>query len=150
MEGGVLQAMFSMLGIGAISWSSKNRIVILSSTEGEFVVFTACACQAFWLRRILEELQFQLGNATTIFCDNNSAIKLSKNPMLHGRSKHIDVKYYFLRDICNDGAIELKYYHSEDQLEDIFTKPLKLLPFQNLRRLMGIGTMEEFHKLNLN
>ena len=140
-----------MLGTGAGSWCSKKQpIVTLSSTEAEFVAATACACQAIWLRRILKEMQFKLSNATTIFCDNNSTIKLSKNPVLHGRSKHIDVKYYFLRDLCKDGAIELKYCRSGDQLADIFTKPLRLLPFQNLRRLMGIGTMDEFSKLNLN
>jgi len=74
----------------------------------EFVVATTCACQAVWLRRILEELQFTQEKATTIFCDNNSAIKLSKNHVLHGRSKHIDVKYYFLRDLNNEGTIELE------------------------------------------
>ena len=62
--------------------------------------------------------------------------------MLHGRSKHIEVKYYFLRDLSNDGIIDLKYCRSEEQLADIFTKPLKFLPFQNLRRLLGIFTLE--------
>ena len=104
-----------MLGTGAVSWSSKKQpIVTLSSIEAEFIAATACACQAIWLRRILKEMQFKLRNATTICCDNNSTIKLSKNPVLHGRSKHIDIKYYFLRDICKDGAIELNYCLSED------------------------------------
>ena len=93
-----------MLGTGAVLWSSKKQpIVSLSTTEAEFIAATACACQAIWLRRILEELQFKQVEATTFFCDNNSAIKLSKNPVLHKRSKHIDVKYYFLRDLSNDG-----------------------------------------------
>lgn len=135
-----------MLGTGAVSWSSKKQtIVTLSSTEAEFVAATACVCQAIWLRRILKELQFKMERATTIFCDNNSAIKLPKNPVNHGRSKHIDVKYYFLRDLNNEGTIELQYCRSEDQLADILTKPLRFLPFQKLRRSMGIGTMEEFN-----
>jgi len=97
-----------MLGKGVISWSSKKQsIVTLSSTEAEFVIATACACQAIWLKRILEELEFKQAGATTIYCDNNSTIKLSKNPVLHGRSKHIDVKWYFLRDLCSDGVIQL-------------------------------------------
>ena len=83
-----------MLGTGAVSWSSKKQqIVSLSTTEAEFIATTTCACQAIWLRRILEELQFKQVEATTVFCDNNLAIKLSKNPVLHRRSKHIDVKY---------------------------------------------------------
>ncbi|XP_049394795.1 secreted RxLR effector protein 161-like [Solanum stenotomum] len=99
-----------LLGTTVVSWSSrKQKIVTLSSTEAEFVAATTCACQAVWLRRILEELQFKQEKATTIFCYNNSAIKLSKNPVLHGRSKHIDVKYYFLRDLNNEGTIELQY-----------------------------------------
>ncbi|XP_058003631.1 uncharacterized protein LOC131180053 [Hevea brasiliensis] len=103
---------------------------------------TACACQAICLRKILEEPHFKQVGATTIFCDNNSTIKLSKNTVLHGISKHIDVKYYFLRDLNNDGVINLKYRRSEEQLADLFTKPLKLLPFQYLRKLMGICTLE--------
>lgn len=81
-----------MFGTGAVSWSSKKQpIVTLSSIEAEFVVATACTCQTLWLRRILEEMQLKQEGATTIFCDNTSAIKLSKNTVLHGRSKHIDV-----------------------------------------------------------
>ena len=130
--------------------SRKQKIVTLSTTEEEFVAATACACQAIWLRKILEELRFKQKGATIIFCDNNFAIKLSKNPVLHGRSKNIEVKYYFLRDLNNKGKVQLQYCQSEDQLADIFTKPLRSLPFQKLRRLMGINTMEKFKKLKLN
>lgn len=90
------------------------------------------------MRRILEELQFKQVEATTVFCDNNSAIKLSKNPVLHGRSKHIDVKYYFLRDLSNDGTIKLGYCRSEDQVADIQTKPLQLATFEKLCGLLGV------------
>lgn len=128
-----------MLGTAAVSWSSKKQpVVTLSTTEAEFIAATACACQAIWLRRILEELQLKQVKATTIFCDNNSAIKLSRNPVLHGRSKHIDVKYYFLRDLSHDGIIELVYCRTEDQAADIQTKPLKVATFVKLRRLLGI------------
>ncbi|XP_074356626.1 secreted RxLR effector protein 161-like [Apium graveolens] len=128
-----------MLGTTAVSWSSKKQpIVNLSTTEAEFIAATACACQAIWLRRILEELQVKQVKATTIFCDNNSAIKLSRNPVLHGRSKHIDVKYYFLRYLSNDGTIELVYCRTEDQVADIQTKPLKVATFVKLRGLHGM------------
>ena len=128
-----------MLGTGAVSWSSKKQpIVSLSTAEVEFIAAIACACQVIWLRRILEELQFKQVEATTVFCDNNSAIKLSKNPVLHKRSKHIDVKYYFLRDLSNDGTIKLVYCRSEDQDADIQTKPLKLATFVKLRGLLGV------------
>lgn len=103
-----------------MSWSSrKQQLVTLSTTEVEFIVAATSACQAIWLRRILEELHFQQHEPIVIYCDNSSAIKLSKNPVLHGRSKHIDVRYHFLRDLTNEGTIDLVYYRSEDQVVDI-------------------------------
>ncbi|CAL0318252.1 unnamed protein product [Lupinus luteus] len=133
-----------MLGTCVVSWLSKKQpIATLSTTEAEFVAASNCACQAIWLRKILEELHFKKDDATIIYCDNTSAIKLSKNPVLHGRSKHIDVKYYFLRDLNNDGTIVLKYCRSEDQLADIFIKPLKAPSFQNLRNLLGVCMLQQ-------
>ncbi|XP_058742222.1 secreted RxLR effector protein 161-like [Vicia villosa] len=131
-----------ILGSGAISWSSKKQeIVTLSTTEAEYVAATTCACQAFWLKRILEGLNFgqeREVDATAIYCDNSSAIKLSKNLVLHGRSKHIDVKFHFIRNLAKDGVIELHYCKSEDQIADIMTKPLKVASFQKLRALLGV------------
>jgi hypothetical protein len=136
-----------MLGTSAVSWSSKKQqIVTLSTTEAEFIAATACACQVIWLRKIIEELQFQQIEATTVFYDNNLEIKLSKNPVLHGRSKHIDVRYYFLRDLSNDGTIKLVYCRSEDQVADIHTKPLKFATFVKLRGLLGVCSRFAVHK----
>lgn len=132
-----------MLGTGAISWSTKKQpIVTLSSTEAEFIAATACACQAIWLRRLLAELRFKQDGATTVFCDNISTIKLSKNPVLHGRSKHIDVKFYFLRDLCKDKEIDLLHCKSEDQAADIFTKAVKRELFMKLRKLIGLCSLD--------
>ncbi|XP_030451109.1 uncharacterized mitochondrial protein AtMg00810-like [Syzygium oleosum] len=129
-----------ILGSGAVSWSSKKQpIVTLSTTEVEFIIATSCACPAIWLKKILEELQFKQQGATSIYCDSSSVIKLSKNPVLYGRSKHIDVKYHFLRDLTKDEAIDLIFYRSDEQVVDIFTKPLKLPTFLKLRRLLGVG-----------
>jgi hypothetical protein len=75
--------------------------------------------------------------STIINCDNSSSIKLSKNPILHGRCKHIDVRFHFLRDLSKEGTIELKFCKSQDQLADIMTKALKLDTFYKLRE--GIG-----------
>ena len=111
---------------GAVSWSSKKQqIVTLSTTEAEFVAAASCSCQAIWLRRMLEVLGNQQQDSTTIYCDNVSVIRLSRNPVMHGRSKHIDVRYHFLRDLCKDGVIELQFCKSEDQVADLMTKPLK-------------------------
>ncbi|GKV32516.1 hypothetical protein SLEP1_g41114 [Rubroshorea leprosula] len=132
-----------MMGTTAVSWSSRKQpIVTLSTTEAEFVAATSCACQAIWLLRILEECHFKQEEPLIIFCDNNSTIKLSKNLILHGRCKHIDVRNYFLRDLVKEGVIDLVYCRSEDQLADIFTKPLKLSAFQKQRKLLGVCVLE--------
>lgn len=135
-----------LLGSEAVLWSSKKQsIVTLSITEAEFVAATSCACQAIWLKKILEELKFSRimsDEPIAIYCYNSSDIKLSKNPVLHGRSKHIDVKYHFLRDLAKNGTIDLIYCKSENQVADVFTKSLKLPAFQKLRELLGISTLQ--------
>ena len=116
----------------------------MSTTEAEFIAAATSACQAIWMRRILEELHFQQLEPTIIYCDNSSAIKLSRNPVLHGRSKHIDVRYHFLRDLTNEGIIDLVHCKSEDQVADIMTKPLKLNAFEKLRGLLGVCSFNAF------
>lgn len=81
-----------MMSNGDVSWSSRKQpVVTLSSTEAEYVAATACACQSVWMQRVLDKLGHFHCKCVTMFCDNCSTIKLSKNPVLHGRSKHIDV-----------------------------------------------------------
>jgi len=127
------------LGTGALSWSSKKQpIVTLYTTEAEFVAASSCACQAIWLRRVLHHLGQTHEECTKLFCDNSSSIKLSKNPIMHGRCKHIDVRFHFLRDLTKDGVVELVHHKTEDQIADIFTKPLKLDSFCKLRAGLGI------------
>lgn len=128
---------------GAVAWSSKKQpIVTLSTTEAEYVAAAACACQCIWMKRVLNHFSPQ-SKCITVFCDNSSAIKLSKNPVLHGRSKHIDVRFHFLRNLTRDGVVELKYYSTSEQLADIMTKPLKLESFLKLRELLGMRFLAE-------
>ena len=101
------------LSSGAVSWSSKKQpVVTLSTTEAEFIVATSCACQAVWLRRMLEKLNHASTGATVMYCDNSSIIKLSRNPVMHGRSKHIDVRFHFLRNLTRDGVVTLLHCRS--------------------------------------
>jgi len=133
-----------MLSGGAVSWSSKKQpIVTLSTTEAEFVAAAACACQAVWMRRILEKLNHEQKGCTILMCDNSSTIKLSRNPIMHGRSKHIDVRFHFLRDLTRDKVIELVHCDSQDQVADLLTKPVKLQTFENLREQMGVCVMPD-------
>jgi len=97
-----------LLSSGAVSWLSKKQsIVTLSTTEAEFVAAAGCASQVVWMRRVLEQLGHVQKRSTIVMCDNSSTIKLSKNPVMHGRSKHIAVRFHFLRELANDGIIEL-------------------------------------------
>lgn len=92
-----------MISSGAVAWSSRKQpIVTLSTTEAEYVAAAACACQAMWMKLVLKRLGCDNNECTTIFCDNSSTIKLSKNPVLHKRSKHIAVRFHFLRDLCKE------------------------------------------------
>ena len=128
-----------LLNEGVVSQSSKKQLVVaLSTTEAEFVAAASYACQGVWMRRVLEKLGHSQGKCTTMLCDNSSTIKLSKNPVMHGRSKHIDVRFHFLCDLTRDGVVELKHRVTQEQVADIMTKPLKLDMFLKLRESMGV------------
>ncbi|CAL2255656.1 unnamed protein product [Prunus armeniaca] len=128
-----------MTGSGAISWSSRKQpVVSLSTTEAEFISAASSTFQAVWMRRILQELKHVQHKATVVYCDNVSAIKISRNPVIHGRSKHIDIQFHFLHDLIKEGVVDLVQCSSHEQVADILTKPLKLDLFTRLRGLMGV------------
>ena len=78
----------------------------------------------------------------TIFCDNTSAINISKNPVQHSRTKHIDIRHHFIRELVEDGVISLEFVPTNDQKADIFTKPLDALRFENLRNSIGLMALD--------
>ncbi|CAL2278979.1 unnamed protein product [Prunus armeniaca] len=123
---------------GAVSWSSKKQpIVTLSTTEAEFITAASCACQVVWLRRIFEMLGEKQDRPTIVHCDSSSAIKLAKNPVMHERSKHIDIRFHFLRDLIKAGTVEMVHCNSQEQIADVMTKPLKLDAFVKLKALVS-------------
>ena len=122
---------------------NKQQVVALSTTESEYMVITSSATQALWLRRMLGFLQHKQDGPTKIFCDSMSAIELTKNPVFHGRSKHIDIKYHFIRELVQEQEIAIDYCRSEDQVADILTKPLKLEMFMKLKKMLGMVKFED-------
>ena len=137
------------LGTGVIAWASKKQsIVTLSSAEAEYVAGTTAACQAVWMRRILKDLMQAQDGPTTIYCDNKSAIALSKNHVFHKRTKHIDTRYHFIRELVNNREINLQHCRSEDQFADIFTKPLAQEQFEILREALGIVNIHDVDSRN--
>ena len=131
------------LGSGVISWSSKKQqVVSLSTAEAEYMTATSCATQAVWLRRLLAEVNPNQVHPTMIFCDNKSAIALTKNPVFHDRSKHIDIKFHYIRDLVRDNEIAVEFCKSEEQVADILTKPLRIEVFLRLKKKLGLCTAE--------
>src|ERR1700733_10096268 len=131
------------MGSGAISWASKKQsIVALSTAEAEYVAATAAACQSVWMRRMLRSLGQEQAKATVIFCDNSSAIALSKNSVFHKRTKHIDTKFHYIRELVNNGEIVLQHCRTEDQLADILTKPLPKKGFDHFRKCLGMQQLK--------
>eukprot|EP00253_Pinus_taeda_P029928 PITA_29928 len=124
---------------GAISWASKKQsIVALSTAEAEYVAATAAACQAVWMRRMLRSLGQEQSKATVIICDNSSAIALSKNSVFHKRTKHIDTRFHYIRELVRNGEIVLEHYRTQEQVADILTKPLDQKSFEFLRKCLGM------------
>jgi hypothetical protein len=129
-----------MLGGSPVTWQSqKQKVIALSSCEAEYIAATTAACQGVWLDRLLSELVEKDGNEpATIFVDNKSAIQLSKNPVFHERTKHIDLRFHFIRHSIEQGKVNVEYTRTEDQLADILTKPLGRIKFQDLRARIGV------------
>nr|GEZ72807.1 ribonuclease H-like domain, reverse transcriptase, RNA-dependent DNA polymerase [Tanacetum cinerariifolium] len=125
-------------GESPISWSTqKQATVALLSCESEFIAATA-ATQALWLKRLLNKLTNSEEDKVTIRVDNKSAIALMKNPLFYGRSKHIDMKYHFIRECVEREDIQLEFVSGEYQKADILTKALSKIKFLTMRQLIGL------------
>jgi hypothetical protein len=112
------------LGRSLVSWSSKKQnCVALSTAEAEYIAAGACCAQLLCMKQTLRDFDCEF-KRITLLCDNESAIKLANNPVQHSRTKHIDIRHHFLRDHEAKRDIELCHVNTENQLADIFTKPL--------------------------
>ncbi|KAG7554412.1 Integrase catalytic core [Arabidopsis suecica] len=128
-----------------ITWcSQKQDTVALSSCEAEFMAGTEAARQAIWLQDLLEEVTGVTCKEALILIDNKSAIALTKNPVFHGRSKHIHTRYHFIRECVEDGLVKVEHVPGEEQKADILTKALGRIKFKEMRDLMGVQDLEKF------
>jgi hypothetical protein len=122
-----------LLDSSLVSWSScKQSSVAQSTTEAEYVAATSCCCQLLWITYTMSDFGENYAHVP-LQCDNISAISLAKNPMLHSKTKHIEVRYHFLRDNVQKGKIDLIHVPRHEQLADIFTKPLDQATLTHLR-----------------
>jgi hypothetical protein len=121
-----------------VSWSSKKQnSVTLSTAEAEYIAAGACCAQILYMKQSLLDYGVQLCSVP-LLCDNESAIKFAKNPVLHSRTKDINIRHHFLREKEANGDIALQNVRSEEQLVDIFTKPLNERTFVRLRNEFNV------------
>jgi hypothetical protein len=126
------------LGRSLVSWASKKQnLVALSTAEAEYIAAGHCCAQLLWMRQTLKDYGHKLSKVP-LLCDNESAIRMADNLVEHSRTKHIDIRYHFLRDHQQKGDIEISYVNTHNQLADIFTKPLDEKTFSKLRNELNI------------
>jgi hypothetical protein len=114
-----------------------------STAEAEYIAAGHCCAQLLWMRQTLRDYGYRL-TKVPLLCDNESAIKMADNPVEHSRTKHIAIRYYFLRDRQQKGDIEISYINTKDQLDDIFTNPLDEQSFNKLRHELNILDSRNF------
>ncbi|KAK7390792.1 hypothetical protein VNO78_18871 [Psophocarpus tetragonolobus] len=121
-----------------VSWHLKKQTcVALSIVEAEYIVAGSYCAQIIWLKHQLEDYGVSL-NHIPLRCDNTSSINLTKNPVMHSRTKHIEVRHHFIRDHVLKGDREIEFIDTNNQLTDIFTKPLAKDKFFTIRNELGI------------
>ena len=123
-----------MLSSAAISWGSKRQpCVALSSCEAEIIAASEATKEAIYLKRFASELESFEGESVELFEDNKGARDLAYNPEHHARTKHIDRRHFFVREMVENGEIVVPYVKSDENLADFFTKPLTAKRFFSLR-----------------
>uniref|UniRef100_A0A2N9IYW1 Integrase catalytic domain-containing protein n=1 Tax=Fagus sylvatica TaxID=28930 RepID=A0A2N9IYW1_FAGSY len=122
-----------LLGDSLISWRSKKQsVVACSSTEAEYRALADTTAELLWLRWLLQDLGIDCSTTVPIHCDNRSAIQIAHNDVFHERTKHIEIDCHFVRHHLLQGTLQLRSVSSQDQLADIFTKPMPPGRFRDL------------------
>ena len=134
------------IGSALVSWHSKKQnSVVLSTAEAEYIFAGSCCAQILWMKQQLFDYGILLDHIP-IRCDNTSAINLSKNPIQHSRTKHIEIRHHFLRDHVRKEDCVLEFVDTKNQLADIFTKPLPKETFFAIRRELGLLDINDLDK----
>ena len=126
---------------GAISWLSKKQAVVaLSTSEAEYVALSSATQEAVWLRRLLTDLSAVPQGPTLVMEDNQGAIAIARNPVAHGRTKHIDIRYHYIREAVQEGTVVLCFCPTSEMIADVLTKPLSRGQFEKFRLALGMVT----------
>lgn len=131
-----------LLNGGPISWASRRQqCVSLSTTEAEYVAMCETSKEVTWMRRLLDSIGSPQAQPTILLCDNQGAMKLVANQEFHRRTKHIDVRYHYIRLQFQEGTIQPQYVGTKEQLADLLTKPLGGPLFQEMRLQIGVSAV---------
>ena len=117
--------------------SKKQNFVSLSTVEAEYIVAGSCCSQLLWMKKLLTNYGISQ-DIMVAYCDNSSAIDISKNPVQNSKTKHIEIRYHFIRDLVERKIVYLEYIPTERQNDDSFTKPLDRSKFETLRQVIGV------------
>ena len=129
---------FLKLANGIFSWTSHTqKTVALSSTEAEYMVLSDCSHQVVWVKTLLSEIGFNL-TTIPICSDNQGSIFIASNPVTEKRSKHIDIRYHYIRDVIAAGHIKVYFIDGENNPADMFTKSLGHVKFNLFRPQLGL------------
>ena len=118
----------------------EKNFVSLSTAEAEYIAAGSYCTQLLWRKKLLDDYGIPQ-DTMCVFCDNTSAINLSKNPVQYSKSKHIEIHYHFIRDLVEERVVCLEFIHTNNQKVDIFTKPLDGPRFESLRKTIVVGTI---------
>ena len=134
--------LFTLAG-SPISWQAKKQTTVAQSTvEAEYAAMAHATKEAIWLQYLLRDLGMSKYESKVLFCDNQGAISLAKNPSHHAKTKHVDVQLHFIRDHIEKGTINVEYCPTDDMIADLMTKGLARDRHAGLMGLMGMGTCE--------
>jgi hypothetical protein len=122
--------------------SRKQALISLSTAEAEYIAAGSCCTQLLWMKKLLCDYGFTQ-DTMIINCDNTSAINIYENPVQHSRTKHIDIRHHFLRDLVESEVASLSFIPTDNKLADILTKPLDGSRFESLRKAIGVCDMSK-------
>ena len=127
------------LGNRLATWTSKKQsCTSQSTTKAEYVVVATNCTNIVWIKQLLKGMREEIIELVILYCDNTSVINISKNLVMHTKTKHIVIKYHYLRELVQDKEVKMEYVNTKEQIVDIFTKPLPTDAHEYLRGKLGV------------
>ena len=128
-----------LLGRRLVTWTSKKQSCTSQSiVEVEYVSTTINCTNIVWIKHLFKGMKEEITEPMILYCDNTSAINISKNIVMHAKTKHIAIKYHYVRELVEDKEVKMEYVNSKEQIANIFTKPLPKEAHEYLRGTLGL------------